>query len=66
MTDFLDTNYVDLLKEVQADKKIDEIIVLRGSSTKGTIQFEKFLERATACKQKEFAQRKGSVAGEDL
>ena len=66
VTDFLDTNYVDLLKEVEADKKIDEIIILRGSSTKGTIQFEKFLERATACKQKEFALRKGSVAGEDL
>jgi len=66
VTDFLDTNYVNLLKETEAEKNLDEIIVLRGNSNNTTTQFSDFMERARNCSEKELAQRKESVTGDDL
>ena len=66
VTDFLDTNYVNLLQEVEADQELDEIVVLRGSPQEFTPPFIDFIERADDCLETEFLQRKKSVSGNDL
>ena len=66
VTDFLDINYVELLKETEAEKNLNEIIILRGNQNHATTLFSEFLERSSGCSEEEFTQRKDAVAGEDL
>jgi acyl-CoA synthetase (AMP-forming)/AMP-acid ligase II len=66
VTDFLDINYVDLLKETDAEENLDEIIILRGNPNQGTTLFSEFVERSSECSEEKFSQRKDAVAGTDL
>jgi len=66
VTDFLDINYVDLLKETDAEENLDEIIILRGNPNQGTTLFSEFTERSNGCSEEEFSQRKDAVTGTDL
>ncbi len=66
VTDFLDINYVELLKETEAEKNLNEIIILRGNQNHATTLFSEFFERSSGCSEEEFTQRKNAVAGEDL
>jgi HIP---CoA ligase len=69
VTDFLDTDYVALLAEAQADthlRELDEIVVLRGPAPDGTQDWGAFLDRSSDADRTEAARRRDAVATEDL
>ena len=66
VTDFLETNYVKLLEGTDAEKKLQEIIILKGTADTKTTSFNDFLSRANESKTHEVQARAESVSGEDL
>ena len=66
VTDFLETNYVKLLEGTDAEKKLQEIIILRGTADTKTTSFNDFLSRANDSKIHEAQARAENVSGEDL
>ena len=68
VTDFLDTDYVALLRAADGGvpECLEEIVVLRGPSPEGTVSWEAFLARATDTDQAEVAARAAAVAGDDM
>ena len=66
VTDFLETNYVELLQGTDVEEKLQEIIVLKGSTDQRTTSFSDFLQRATESRLPEVQKRAESVSGEDL
>lgn len=66
VTDFLETNYVNLLQGTQAETKLNEIIILRGTVDKGTTSFSEFLSRGANQARKQVNERAESVDGDDL
>src|SRR3954454_10159318 len=48
VTDFLDTNYVELLDDAGARALVEEIVILEGSVPEGTVSWDGFLARGTA------------------
>ena len=66
VTDFLDTNYVDLLREAGVGGALREIIVLRGAVPEGTTAFADFMARAEATSDADRAARAAAVSGDDL
>jgi acyl-CoA synthetase (AMP-forming)/AMP-acid ligase II len=66
VTDFLETNYVNLLQGTQAETKLNEIIILRGTVDKGATSFSEFLSRGADQTRKQTNERAESVDGDDL
>ncbi|MCY3860800.1 MAG: AMP-binding protein, partial [bacterium] len=66
VTDFLDTDYVALLRDADGGNTLDEIVVLRGSVPEGTTGFADFLHRAEQVSEDDGDARAASVSGDDL
>src|SRR6478736_3538681 len=57
VTDFLDTNYVDLLQSAEPVASLEQIVVLRGAPAAGTIGWADFIARADQTPASEVATR---------
>lgn len=66
VTDFLDTDYVALLRDADGGRSLDEIVVLRGTVPEGTTGFAQFLERADQVAEADGDARAAGVSGDDL
>ncbi|MDE0236781.1 MAG: AMP-binding protein, partial [bacterium] len=66
VTDFLDTNYVALLRDADGGRSLEEIVVLRGTVPEGTTGFAQFLERADQTAEADGDARAAGVSGDDL
>ncbi len=66
VTDFLDTDYVALLRDADGGRSLDEIVVLRGIVPEGTTGFAQFLERADQVAEADGDARAAGVSGDDL
>ena len=66
VTDFLDTNYVELLKDAGVAGDLEEIIIMRGDTEEGTISVTDLLTRSALSNQTEYQTRRDNVQGDDL
>ncbi|MGI8663418.1 MAG: FadD3 family acyl-CoA ligase [Acidimicrobiales bacterium] len=66
VSDFLDTDYVALLRATPAPAALEEIVVLRGASNAGTTTFAAFLERGHSIDAADVASRAAAVQPGDL
>ena len=66
VTDFLDTDYVALLRNADGGSGLDEIVVLRGGVPEGTTGFAQFLDRADKVSEADGDARAAGVSGDDL
>jgi len=66
VTDFLDTNYVELLRAADPAVSVREIVVLRGSPAAGTLDWQQFLERAQQAPAAEVAARSAALTADSL
>jgi acyl-CoA synthetase (AMP-forming)/AMP-acid ligase II len=66
VTDFLGTNYVDLLGGAPGGESIRETVVLRGAVPAGCIAFDDFLARGHGVSQHEADARAAAVRPDDL
>ncbi len=69
VTDFLDTDYVELLDAAYAGGAAGErpeIVVLRGSVPEGTVAFADYLERGASIGADDQAARAASIGADDL
>ena len=67
VTDFLDTDYVELLRDTQEElPHLEHIVVLRGPVPEGCISYADFLARASTVDDARRAERSASVTGDDL
>ena len=66
VTDFLDTDYVALLRVADGGQGLDEIVVLRGTVPEGATAFAQFLDRADQVAEADGDARAAAVSGDDL
>jgi acyl-CoA synthetase (AMP-forming)/AMP-acid ligase II len=66
VTDFLDTDYVALLRDADGGRGLDEIVVLRGTVPEGTTGFAQFLDRADQVAEADGDARAAGINGDDL
>jgi HIP---CoA ligase len=66
VTDFLDTNYVELLRAADPVGSLEQIVVLRGSPAPDTISWDDFLARADHAPASEVATRTAALTGDSL
>ena len=66
VTDFLDTNYVDLLRTADPVASLEQIVVLRGAGAPQTVDWEGFLARAAETPASEVATRSAALTGDSL
>ena len=66
VTDFLDTNYVNLLKDSIDQLDLEEIVVLKGSTPKDCTTWEKFIESGISINETELEDRSKQITGDDL
>jgi acyl-CoA synthetase (AMP-forming)/AMP-acid ligase II len=67
VTDFLDTDYVSILRAANEQlPDLEHIVVLRGPVPEGCISFDDYLERATEVDGAALAARSASIKGDDL
>ena len=66
VTDFLDTNYVNLLEDAQHLGALNEIIVIRGQPQKGTITITELLDSSDLTDEATYQERRDRVSGDDL
>jgi acyl-CoA synthetase (AMP-forming)/AMP-acid ligase II len=67
VTDFLDVDYVSLLRETNPDlPALESIVVLRGEAPEGTVGLESFLERGSTISDEAVNARRDAVQREDL
>jgi HIP---CoA ligase len=66
VTDFLDTNYVDLLAGAQGVESIDETIVLRGAVPEGCVAWNDFVARGRDVTADAVDERARAVQPDDL
>lgn len=66
VTDFLETNYVEMLNEAEVSETLDEIIILRGQTQEGTTSLSDFLNGSAQADPIEYQKRRNNVCGEDL
>jgi acyl-CoA synthetase (AMP-forming)/AMP-acid ligase II len=66
VTDFLATNYVELLETVERPESLREIVVLRGAAAEGTVTWEEFESRAEHASDADVAARGEALDGDDL
>ncbi len=66
VTDFLDTDYVELLRDAPGTESLEEIVVLRGAVPEGCTSWADFLARADAVDQDVSAARAAAIGPDDL
>ncbi len=66
VTGFLDTDYVELLRDAPGSESIEETIVLRGAVPEGTTSWTDFLARADSVDPSESAARADAIRPDDL
>lgn len=66
VTDFLDTNYVELLEAAGARDLAEEIVILEGSVPDGTVSWADFLARGAAVDEAEVAAREAALTGDTM
>jgi acyl-CoA synthetase (AMP-forming)/AMP-acid ligase II len=67
VTDFLDTDYVSLLREADEDlPHLEQIVVLRGPVPDGCISYDDFIARSSEVDDTARAERAASVDGDDV
>jgi HIP---CoA ligase len=66
VTDFLDTNYVELLQAAEPVASLEQIIVMRGAPAEGTIDWSTFLARAEQTPASEVAARSAALTADTL
>src|SRR3954447_14375838 len=66
VTDFLDTNYVELLDDAGARDLVEEIVILEGSVPDGTVGWDGFLARGTAVDDSEVEAREATLTGDTM
>ncbi|HEX4491866.1 MAG TPA: AMP-binding protein, partial [Acidimicrobiia bacterium] len=66
VTDFLATNYVDLLRAAEPVASLREIVVLRGSPAPDTVAWSDFLERADRVIPEEVAARRDTLTADTM
>ena len=66
VTDFLATNYVELLSSVERPPSLREIVVLRGAPAEGTVTWAEFGARADQATDVDVAARGAALDGDDL
>jgi acyl-CoA synthetase (AMP-forming)/AMP-acid ligase II len=65
VTDFLDTDYVELLGDRSAVPTVEEVVVLRGEQRGADAAWDGFLARAEATEPAATAERAAAVTGDD-
>ncbi len=66
ITDFLDTNYVAMLPEEIRPSTLEEIVVLRGPASEGTVAWTDFLARAATVPADAGARRADALGPDDI
>ena len=66
VTDFLDTNYVDLLRGSDPVPSLDTIVVLRGDAPEGTLAWDLFLAAGANVDDREIAAREAATTGDTV
>jgi acyl-CoA synthetase (AMP-forming)/AMP-acid ligase II len=66
VTDFLDTDYVALLRDAGTPATLEQVVVLRGGCPEGTVGLAEFLARAEAVDEADRTARTATVTGDDL
>jgi acyl-CoA synthetase (AMP-forming)/AMP-acid ligase II len=66
VTDFLDTNYVELLQAADPVPTLEQIVVLRGAPAADTISWSDFIARADSTPASEVAARTAALTGDSL
>ena len=66
VTDFLDTDYVAALREIEVPSTLEEIVVMRGATPADATTFADFLTRADEVSEAERAARSADITGDDL
>jgi len=66
VTDFLDTDYVELLRSAEPVKSLEQIVVLRGAPATGTLDWAGYLARAGDTPEAEVAARSAALTGDTL
>ncbi len=67
VTDFLDTDYVDLLRKAKTDLyQLQEIVVLRGETAEGSITWDDFMARGLEATHADAERRRATVMPDDL
>jgi acyl-CoA synthetase (AMP-forming)/AMP-acid ligase II len=66
VTDFLDTNYVELLQSAEPVATLEQIVVLRGAPAAGTVSWTDFLARAEQTPAAEVAARTAALTAGSL
>ncbi|HUS62140.1 MAG TPA: AMP-binding protein, partial [Acidimicrobiales bacterium] len=66
VTDFLDTNYVDLLGGASGSEGLTEVVVLRGAVPNSTTSWDDFLARAETVDPAAAARRAAEIGPDDL
>ena len=63
VTDFLDTNYVELLRAAEPVPSLEQIVVLRGSPSERTISWSDFVARASDIPSTTVEERTAALTG---
>jgi acyl-CoA synthetase (AMP-forming)/AMP-acid ligase II len=67
VTGFLDTNYVTMLREADAElPALEQIVVLRGDAPSGTIPFDDYLDGGTRVSEVDAQARIAAIRSDDL
>src|SRR5207342_876393 len=66
VTDFLATNYVELLRAVDPPQSLREIVVLRGEPADATVSWADFNARADQATAGSVEERENALHGDDL
>ena len=66
VTDFLDSNYVELLRSAEPVASLEQIVVLRGSPDDGTVDWTTFLARGDEVRASEVTARSDALTGDTL
>ena len=66
VTDFLATDYVELLRTADPVESLKEIVVLRGTPAASSVTWDEFLNRAHRVIPEELAARRDTLTGDDL
>ena len=66
VTDFLDTSYPELLRDVDGLEALQEIVVMHGPTAAGCTNWADFIARANGVEAEEVARRSAAIAPEDM
>ncbi len=66
VTDFLDTNYVELLDDAGARDLVEEIVILEGSVPDGTVSWGDFLARGAPVADADVDAREATLTGDTM